>query len=178
MNLFLNNWNIPPYTELQTEGLKNFYYTKVSFHKLCVSYSNMFRRPWAIMYLIWPIHIFNCFHQNRSYMDKSHCFKCIFLYCITSKIGLIWLSAKLYGIPTISLLLSLNPRCSASNMFVSHHVNSVTVMQRKFITGFMQRLYASENHILQNFLSSDLRFTSQLSKTWAKHIYTTNVLVA
>ncbi len=94
-------------------------YTKASFHKLCVSYNNMFR-----------------------------------------------------------ILLSLNPRCSASNMFVSHHVNSVTVMQRKFITGFMQRLYASENHILQNFLSSDLRFTSQLSKTWAKHIYTTNVLVA
>ena len=29
-------------------------------------------RPWAIIYLIWPIHIFNCFHQNGSYMDKSH----------------------------------------------------------------------------------------------------------
>ncbi len=37
--------------------------------------------------------------------NHCHCFKCIFLYCMTSKIGLMWLSAKLYRIPTISLAI-------------------------------------------------------------------------
>ncbi len=68
-------------------------------------------------------------------------------------------------------LLSLERRCSASNMFVSRHVNSVSVMQRVFITGFIKRLHASENAILKNTLLSDLRYTSQLSKTWCKLIY-------
>ena len=87
-------------------------YTKAAFHKLCVSYNNIFRS-----------------------------------------------------------LLSLDRRCSASNMFVSRYVNSVPVMQRKFITGFVKRLHASENVILQNIMLSDLRYTSLLGKTWSKLVY-------
>ncbi len=68
-------------------------------------------------------------------------------------------------------LLSLDGRCSASNMFVCRNVNSVSVMQRIFITGFVKRLHASENVILQNIMSSDLRYTSQLGKIWSKLVY-------
>ena len=49
----------------------------------------------------------NAFSEHISIKHKinNHChlFKCVFLYCMTSKIGLIWMSAKIYRIPTVSL---------------------------------------------------------------------------
>ena len=62
--------------------------------------------------------------------NHCHCFKCIFLYCMTSKIGLMWLSAKLYRIPTISLLHF--PQLRGPLRIECHRIDDTSDQQTEF----------------------------------------------
>ena len=83
-------------------------------------------KPHAILENAFSEHILIKHKINNHY----HCFKCIFLYCMTSKIGLIWLSAKLYRIPTISLhglsLVWLLISCVKSYILTFLNIKSVS----------------------------------------------------
>ena len=56
--------------------------------------------------------------------------------------------------------------CSASAMYVCEGIDNFDVMYRKAAWGFMQRLYASENAIIDVLVNSDLGRCSPLRAAW------------
>ena len=69
------------------------------------------------------------------------------------------------------ILLNIPRGSSASEMFAIRNVCNFPILRRKNIYSLRQRLYNSKNTLVQNVLSSDLIFYSQLLKKWANLLY-------
>ena len=68
-------------------------------------------------------------------------------------------------------LLKLDRDCSASGMFAQNNVHSFGELHRSMINGFIQRLKASQNHIVSTLVNSSVVFSSPLWKYWTSQLY-------
>ena len=61
--------------------------------------------------------------------------------------------------------------CSASQMFVENRVKSFKEINRVLILGISNRIYTSENALLNAYINCTVSKRSKLLKLWNKSIY-------
>ena len=74
---------------------------------------------------------------------------------------------------TFRYLLSVKGRCSVSQLFLDHNVDSFNVLHRKLVFNLKERVFSSGNNIIKTITSS-LYFmhVSKLHKSWISMLYT------
>jgi hypothetical protein len=110
-----------------------------------------------------------CSVEVKCQLFKSYCSS---MYCSN-----LWKSHSVKSLKRIKvaynnvfrLLLGVTRNCSVSQLFVSHYVDSFTVLQRKLIHSFSERVLTCENVLVTTIVSSMyFTYSSPLCKRWFK----------
>ena len=113
----------------------------------------------------------NCTDEVKCQLFKSFCSNiyCSPLWNLFKKESMRRLKVAYNRI--FRILLELEPRLSMSSAFVQRSMDSFTVLLRKAIVGFKQRLSETCNSLVKTILNSLYFISCTLSKSWDKNIY-------
>ena len=111
-----------------------------------------------------------------SYLVKKHLFMS---YCGSIYSMYLWCSygKKYYRRMEVAYnnvfrrLLGYDKRCSASGMFVNERVDNFETRKRRLIYSFKNRLYSSENYLINTIVNSSKWSKSALFQMWQNSLY-------